>query len=107
MTVRPTKRGMAPAPILATGVVSALCGTGVAHMLGVADTPGADWTELALQMLMIGVGLGLLAVAGDLTGDHRKSGGSAGPTRGVSAGTATGRRPAERQGATDRLRRRG
>jgi hypothetical protein len=69
VTVRPTKRFMAPAPILATGVMSALCGSGVAHVLGLADTPGADWTELALQMLMIGVGVGLLAVADDLTGN--------------------------------------
>ena len=32
------------------GIVAALLGTSVADALGVADTGGIDWTELALQV---------------------------------------------------------
>ena len=105
MTAGPPKRFMTPGPIMAAGVVSALCGTGIAHILGVADTPGPDWIELALQMLTVGVGVGLLAVADDRDGDHQ-SGGCAGPATAVSTDTAAGRRPTPRQlGPAHRRRR--
>ncbi|MEV3861552.1 GlsB/YeaQ/YmgE family stress response membrane protein [Streptomyces sp. NPDC050095] len=41
------------------GIVAALVGTAVAGVLGVADTRGVDWVELALQ-----IGLAAVGVAG-------------------------------------------
>ncbi|MFI7337779.1 GlsB/YeaQ/YmgE family stress response membrane protein [Streptomyces sp. NPDC050085] len=41
------------------GIVAALVGTAVAGALGVADTRGVDWVELALQ-----IGLAAVGVAG-------------------------------------------
>ncbi|MFJ4714082.1 GlsB/YeaQ/YmgE family stress response membrane protein [Streptomyces sp. NPDC088785] len=40
------------------GIVAALAGTAVAGAFGVADTPGVDWVELALQIGLAGVGVG-------------------------------------------------
>lgn len=45
------------------GVVAAVAGTGVAGIIGVADTPGVDWTELALQIIFAGGGVSLLSGA--------------------------------------------
>ena len=45
------------------GIVAALAGTGVAELIGVADTSGIDWTELALQVIFAGGGVSLLAGA--------------------------------------------
>jgi len=45
------------------GIVAAVAGTGVAGIIGVADTPGVDWTELALQIVFAGGGVSLLAGA--------------------------------------------
>ncbi|GGX59290.1 GlsB/YeaQ/YmgE family stress response membrane protein [Streptomyces minutiscleroticus] len=39
------------------GVVAALIGTAVAGALGVADTGGVDWIELAVQILLAAVGV--------------------------------------------------
>ncbi|MET9227455.1 GlsB/YeaQ/YmgE family stress response membrane protein [Lentzea sp. NPDC003310] len=43
------------------GIVAALLGTAAATVLGVADTPGIDWIELALQVGLAGAGVTLLA----------------------------------------------
>jgi hypothetical protein len=43
------------------GIVAAVAGTGVAGLIGVADTPGIDWTELALQIIFAGGGVTLLS----------------------------------------------
>jgi uncharacterized membrane protein YeaQ/YmgE (transglycosylase-associated protein family) len=43
------------------GIVAALAGTGVAALIGVADTDGVDWTELALQIIFAGGGVSLLS----------------------------------------------
>ncbi|MFC3896510.1 GlsB/YeaQ/YmgE family stress response membrane protein [Lentzea rhizosphaerae] len=43
------------------GIVAALLGTAAATVLGVADTPGIDWIELALQVGLAGAGVALLA----------------------------------------------
>ncbi len=40
------------------GIVAALVGTGIAAGLGVADTRGIDWVELAIQ-----IGLAVAGVA--------------------------------------------
>ncbi|MCD0449084.1 GlsB/YeaQ/YmgE family stress response membrane protein [Actinocorallia sp. API 0066] len=39
------------------GVVAALVGTAFASVLGVADTRGVDWIELALQVGLAAVGV--------------------------------------------------
>lgn len=46
--------------ILAVGLVSVVCGTIIAYLVGVADTPGPDWTELGIQTLALCMGLALL-----------------------------------------------
>jgi uncharacterized membrane protein YeaQ/YmgE (transglycosylase-associated protein family) len=43
------------------GIVAAVAGTGVAGIIGVADTPGVDWSELALQVIFAGGGVSLLS----------------------------------------------
>ena len=41
------------------GVVAALIGTVIARQFNLADTPGFDWTELLIQVLLAAVGVGL------------------------------------------------
>ena len=43
------------------GIVAALLGTAAATVLGVADTPGIDWIELALQVGLAGAGVSIRA----------------------------------------------
>lgn len=43
------------------GIVAALIGTALARGLGVATTPGVDWTELLFQVLLAAVGVFLVA----------------------------------------------
>ncbi|SMD19445.1 hypothetical protein [Lentzea albidocapillata] len=43
------------------GIVAALLGTAAATVLGVAETPGIDWIELALQVGLAGAGVTLWA----------------------------------------------
>lgn len=43
------------------GIVAALLGTAAATVLGVANTPGIDWIELALQVGLAGAGVSILA----------------------------------------------
>jgi uncharacterized membrane protein YeaQ/YmgE (transglycosylase-associated protein family) len=45
------------------GIVAAVAGTGVAGFIGVADTGGIDWTEIALQIIFAGGGVTLLSRA--------------------------------------------
>jgi uncharacterized membrane protein YeaQ/YmgE (transglycosylase-associated protein family) len=45
------------------GVAAALLGTAAASVLGVADTAGIDWIELALQIGLAGAGVSVLAGA--------------------------------------------
>jgi uncharacterized membrane protein YeaQ/YmgE (transglycosylase-associated protein family) len=45
---------------LIIGIVAALLGTLVAGMLGVANTPGIDWIELALQVGFAAAGVALI-----------------------------------------------
>jgi len=47
------------------GIVAALLGTGVATVLGVADTSGVDWIELFLQIGLAGGGVALVGNARD------------------------------------------
>jgi uncharacterized membrane protein YeaQ/YmgE (transglycosylase-associated protein family) len=43
------------------GVVAAFLGTAAATVLGVADTPGIDWIELAIQIGLAGAGVAALS----------------------------------------------
>jgi uncharacterized membrane protein YeaQ/YmgE (transglycosylase-associated protein family) len=55
----PGRQDMSAFATVAVGIVAALVGGGIAAVLGVADTPGIDWIELAIQvgLAMVGVGL--------------------------------------------------
>ncbi|MFV2088513.1 GlsB/YeaQ/YmgE family stress response membrane protein [Micromonospora sp. LOL_021] len=48
---------------LLIGVVAALLGTLVASLLGVAETRGVDWIELALQVALAAVGVAAISGA--------------------------------------------
>jgi uncharacterized membrane protein YeaQ/YmgE (transglycosylase-associated protein family) len=43
------------------GVVAAFAGTAIARAIGVADSPGVDWTEIGFQVALAAVGVGLVA----------------------------------------------
>ncbi|MFG1709079.1 GlsB/YeaQ/YmgE family stress response membrane protein [Nonomuraea sp. M3C6] len=46
---------------IVVGIVAALLGTLLAQVLGVATTPGIDWIELVMQVVLAVVGVGLVA----------------------------------------------
>ncbi|WP_214108521.1 GlsB/YeaQ/YmgE family stress response membrane protein [Acrocarpospora catenulata] len=46
---------------IVVGIVAALIGTWLAQGLGVATTPGIDWIELVLQIVLAMVGVGVVA----------------------------------------------
>jgi uncharacterized membrane protein YeaQ/YmgE (transglycosylase-associated protein family) len=48
---------------LLVGIVAALLGTAAATVLGVAETRGVDWVELALQIGLAAGGVALLSGA--------------------------------------------
>ncbi|MFY1698003.1 MULTISPECIES: GlsB/YeaQ/YmgE family stress response membrane protein [unclassified Solwaraspora] len=48
---------------LLIGVVAALLGTLVASLIGVADTRGPDWIELALQVGLAAAGVAVISGA--------------------------------------------
>jgi uncharacterized membrane protein YeaQ/YmgE (transglycosylase-associated protein family) len=53
------------------GVVAALLGTVVARALGIStNTPGVDWGELLIQVLLAAVGVGIVVGIG---GSRRRS----------------------------------
>ena len=43
------------------GVVAAIIGTFIAAALGVDDTPGIDWIELVIQVVLAAIGVALVA----------------------------------------------
>ena len=45
------------------GVVAALIGTFIAAALGVANTPGIDWIELVIQVVLAAIGVAIIAGA--------------------------------------------
>jgi uncharacterized membrane protein YeaQ/YmgE (transglycosylase-associated protein family) len=56
--------GRQPIPIwltLVIGIVAALIGTAIASALGVSDTNGIDWIEIALQVVVAAVGVAITA----------------------------------------------
>ena len=57
-------RGRQDLSIIATiaiGIVAALIGTAIAGLIGVADTDGFDWIELAIQVALAAVGVSVFA----------------------------------------------
>ncbi|PSL52431.1 hypothetical protein B0I31_113103 [Saccharothrix carnea] len=43
------------------GIVAAFLGTFVARALGVEDTPGIDWIEIIVQVIIAAIGVSLVA----------------------------------------------
>lgn len=59
-------RGRQNISIIATilvGIVAALVGTWIASLIGVQDTGGIDWIELALQIVLAAIGVSIVAGA--------------------------------------------
>ncbi|MEU4691420.1 GlsB/YeaQ/YmgE family stress response membrane protein [Actinoplanes sp. NPDC023714] len=61
--VLPGKQNISIWLTLLVGVVAALLGTFLAAILGVDDTRGVDWIELALQIGLAALGVSLIAGA--------------------------------------------
>lgn len=59
----PGRHGMSVLATILVGIVAAVGGTAVADVMGVADTAGIDWTELALQIVFAGGAVSLLSRA--------------------------------------------
>lgn len=57
----PGRHQMSLLVTILVGIVAAVAGTGVAELVGVANTDGIDWTEIALQVLFAGGGVTLLS----------------------------------------------
>jgi uncharacterized membrane protein YeaQ/YmgE (transglycosylase-associated protein family) len=57
----PGRHQMSLLVTILVGILAAVAGTAVADLIGVADTPGIDWTELALQVIFAGGGVTLLS----------------------------------------------
>ncbi|GIF22609.1 putative membrane protein YeaQ/YmgE (transglycosylase-associated protein family) [Actinoplanes tereljensis] len=45
------------------GIGAAIVGTFIAALIGVADTPGIDWIELTIQVVLAAVGVSAIAGA--------------------------------------------
>jgi len=61
--VVPGRHNMSLLVTILVGIVAAVAGTGVADLIGVANTSGIDWTELAFQVVFAGAGVSLLSRA--------------------------------------------
>ncbi|MFF4773264.1 GlsB/YeaQ/YmgE family stress response membrane protein [Microtetraspora fusca] len=46
---------------IVVGIVAALIGTAIAQVLGVETTPGIDWIELIMQVVLAVIGVGIVA----------------------------------------------
>ncbi|HEX7307411.1 GlsB/YeaQ/YmgE family stress response membrane protein [Lentzea sp.] len=46
---------------IVVGIVAAFIGTWIARLLGVEDTPGIDWIELIVQIVVAAVGVSVVA----------------------------------------------
>lgn len=49
---------------IAIGIVAALIGTLIAGLIGVSETPGVDWIELVIQVVLAAVGVSFVARRG-------------------------------------------
>ncbi|MBP2704966.1 GlsB/YeaQ/YmgE family stress response membrane protein [Microbispora sp. RL4-1S] len=46
---------------IVVGIVAALIGTAIAQVMGVETTPGIDWIELIMQVVLAVIGVGVVA----------------------------------------------
>ncbi|GIH69549.1 GlsB/YeaQ/YmgE family stress response membrane protein [Sphaerimonospora thailandensis] len=46
---------------IVVGIVAALIGTALAQVMGVSTTPGVDWIELVMQVVLAVVGVSIVA----------------------------------------------
>ncbi|GAA0744175.1 GlsB/YeaQ/YmgE family stress response membrane protein [Dactylosporangium roseum] len=69
--VVPGRQNISIVLTMVVGVIAALLGTVLANAIGIAtDTPGVDWGELLVQVLLAAVGVALVA---GLSGRGRRS----------------------------------
>ena len=60
-------RGKQNISVVATiliGIVAALIGTFIASLIGVSRTPGIDWIELVVQVVLAAIGVSMVAGRG-------------------------------------------
>jgi len=57
----PGKSHISVPATIGVGVVAALLGTAIASSLSLANTAGVDWIELALQVGLATIGVGMVA----------------------------------------------
>jgi uncharacterized membrane protein YeaQ/YmgE (transglycosylase-associated protein family) len=68
--VIPGKQDISWPITILVGVAAALLGTAGASVIGVADTEGIDWIELAMQVGLAGAGVSALAGARSRSRQH-------------------------------------
>ena len=59
--VLPGKQNIPVWLTIVVGIGAALLGTAIARGMGLADTPGVDWTEILIQVALAAVGVALVA----------------------------------------------
>ncbi len=59
--VAPGKQAIPIWLTIIVGIVAAFLGTFVARALGVEDTPGIDWIEIIVQVIIAAIGVSLVA----------------------------------------------
>lgn len=59
--VLPGKQNIPVWLTIVVGIGAALLGTAIARGMGLADTPGVDWTEILIQVILAAVGVALVA----------------------------------------------
>jgi uncharacterized membrane protein YeaQ/YmgE (transglycosylase-associated protein family) len=61
--VVPGRQSMPVWLTVVVGIVAALLGSVIANALGVQTTPGVDWTEILIQVVLAAVGVAIVAGA--------------------------------------------
>jgi uncharacterized membrane protein YeaQ/YmgE (transglycosylase-associated protein family) len=59
--VLPGKQNIPVWLTIVVGIAAALLGTAIARGMGLAETPGIDWTEILIQVGLAAVGVALVA----------------------------------------------
>ena len=58
------KQNISIVATIAIGIAAALIGTLIAGLIGVSETPGVDWIELVIQVVLAAVGVSFIAGRG-------------------------------------------
>jgi uncharacterized membrane protein YeaQ/YmgE (transglycosylase-associated protein family) len=61
--VVPGRQAMPVWLTLVVGIVAALLGSVIANALGVQTTPGVDWTEILIQVVLAAIGVAIVSGA--------------------------------------------